>query len=80
MTWRNLIGAALHSAVQQMLYRRDPRPFLFVKGVACQTSAVHGRFSQIGSHMSIKQCMASMKQDSVRTSDSLITRFGGVTG
>ena len=32
-----LIGAALHSAVQQMLYRRDPRPFLFVKGVACQS-------------------------------------------
>ena len=38
MTWRNLIGAALHSAVQQMLYRRDPRPFLFVKGSACQTN------------------------------------------
>ena len=38
ITCNNLIGAALLTAAEQIAYRHDTRPFLRVKGRACQTS------------------------------------------
>ena len=41
MTCSDLIGAALLAAAEQVEYRHDTRPFLLVKGLAHQTSALY---------------------------------------
>ena len=43
MTCSDLIGAALLAAAEQVEYRHDTRPFLLVKGLACQTKSNYGQ-------------------------------------